>query len=470
MEGDGFTIREVSYNFTSTPTATDDDTKGFVIGSRWILDNGDLYLCTDSTSSSAVWELQSNIPTLQQIIGNDRELIDGNNFQGTFSGNANTGINVNALGNYAANDNQGSNVNAFGDGSANQNTGDNVNAFGNSASSENTGTSVNAFGDSSSIRNTGNYVNALGASSAYENTGTHVNALGAGAGFGNTADNVNIFGYNFGLGFENIFKNVNLFGFNSTADADNQTVFSKWISGTTRFLARLSFNNITANRKWELPDESGTIALTSIVSDTITNGVIDKAPSQNAVFDALALKQDKVSGVSDTEISYLDGVTSAIQTQLNNRKRRIITDTTSVVVSGTTGLVLAKTYELTAGTLSASGFLDVYMFSSRTAGGNAHSMGLYINTTNNFGTATLITTMATAGNFNPILPAKLQYILKDNLLISGLFSQTSGSNFPSSATRVSVACNNTSSSVWLFVGVTLASGQTITLEGVEILN
>lgn len=34
---------------------------------------------------------------------------------------------------------------------------------------------------------------------------------------------------------------------------------------------------------------------------------------------ALALKQDKVSGVSDTEIGYLDGVTSAIQTQLNGK-------------------------------------------------------------------------------------------------------------------------------------------------------
>jgi len=33
----------------------------------------------------------------------------------------------------------------------------------------------------------------------------------------------------------------------------------------------------------------------------------------------LALKQDKVTGVSDTEIGYLDGVTSAIQTQINSK-------------------------------------------------------------------------------------------------------------------------------------------------------
>jgi nitrogen fixation protein len=58
MQQDGFTIREVSHNFTITPTATDDSTKGFAIDSRWILDNDDIYVCTDATEDSAVWELQ----------------------------------------------------------------------------------------------------------------------------------------------------------------------------------------------------------------------------------------------------------------------------------------------------------------------------------------------------------------------------------------------------------------------------
>ena len=59
LEQNGFTIRETKYNFTFTPTVNDDSTKGFVIGSRWILDNGDIYLCTDATTATAVWELQS---------------------------------------------------------------------------------------------------------------------------------------------------------------------------------------------------------------------------------------------------------------------------------------------------------------------------------------------------------------------------------------------------------------------------
>jgi hypothetical protein len=73
MQQDGFTIREVSHNFTITPSATDDSTKGFAIDSRWILDNGDIYVCTDATEDSAVWELQvTDVQDLQNVtdIGN----------------------------------------------------------------------------------------------------------------------------------------------------------------------------------------------------------------------------------------------------------------------------------------------------------------------------------------------------------------------------------------------------------------
>lgn len=73
MQQDGFTIREVSHNFTITPSATDDSTKGFVIDSRWILDNGDVYVCTDATIDNAVWELQvTDVQDLQNVtdIGN----------------------------------------------------------------------------------------------------------------------------------------------------------------------------------------------------------------------------------------------------------------------------------------------------------------------------------------------------------------------------------------------------------------
>ena len=68
MQQDGFTIREVSHNFSVTPTVNDDDTKGFAVGSRWILDDGTVYVCSDSTEGAAVWALQgSSVPTLQEV-------------------------------------------------------------------------------------------------------------------------------------------------------------------------------------------------------------------------------------------------------------------------------------------------------------------------------------------------------------------------------------------------------------------
>jgi hypothetical protein len=64
MGDGGTTIREVSHNFTTTPVATDDITKGFIVGSRWLLDDGTLYICTDNTDDTAVWELQTAVTSV----------------------------------------------------------------------------------------------------------------------------------------------------------------------------------------------------------------------------------------------------------------------------------------------------------------------------------------------------------------------------------------------------------------------
>ena len=69
MEQDGFTIREVSHNFTTAPTVNDDITKGFAIGSRWILDNGNIYICEDDNIGVAVWELQTaGVPDATTVV------------------------------------------------------------------------------------------------------------------------------------------------------------------------------------------------------------------------------------------------------------------------------------------------------------------------------------------------------------------------------------------------------------------
>jgi hypothetical protein len=66
------------------------------------------------------------------------------------------------------------------------------------------------------------------------------------------------------------------------------------------------------------------INIDSQVSQTITDGVTDKAPSENAVFDALALKVDKVTGkqlstedYTTTEKSKLAGIEAGAEVNVN---------------------------------------------------------------------------------------------------------------------------------------------------------
>ena len=82
---------------------------------------------------------------------------------------------------------------------------------------------------------------------------------------------------------------------------------------------------------------NGTAWVNADVVTQVTSAIVDSAPATldtlnelaaalgddanfaTTVAGQIAAKQDKVSGVSDTEIGYLDGVTSAIQTQLNGK-------------------------------------------------------------------------------------------------------------------------------------------------------
>jgi hypothetical protein len=80
LQQDGFTIRETKYNFTNIPDEFDDITKGFIVGSRWILDNGDVYLCEDNLTGDAVWALVNTgiTPTLQQVTNAGNTIASGN--------------------------------------------------------------------------------------------------------------------------------------------------------------------------------------------------------------------------------------------------------------------------------------------------------------------------------------------------------------------------------------------------------
>jgi hypothetical protein len=60
-------LRESTNCFNLIPDANYDSTLRFQIGSRWVLDDGTLYVCADATVGYAVWNLISNVPNLQEV-------------------------------------------------------------------------------------------------------------------------------------------------------------------------------------------------------------------------------------------------------------------------------------------------------------------------------------------------------------------------------------------------------------------
>lgn len=75
--------------------------------------------------------------------------------------------------------------------------------------------------------------------------------------------------------------------------------------------------------------------------DGVTSAVQTQLNTKLATTTAASTYQPLVSGISDTEIGYLDGVTSAIQTQLNG-KQKTITVSTSDPSGGSDGDIWIK--------------------------------------------------------------------------------------------------------------------------------
>ena len=72
MDGNGTGIRQSLYNFNVTPTANEDSTKGYAVGSIWTLDNGNTYECTNASTGAAVWVLKTiSIPIEIQSAASD---------------------------------------------------------------------------------------------------------------------------------------------------------------------------------------------------------------------------------------------------------------------------------------------------------------------------------------------------------------------------------------------------------------
>jgi hypothetical protein len=207
--------------------------------------------------------------SLQNVLDNNHDLVNGNNFQGTNAGvgssarsdiiaigeDAGTNVvgdNNTFIGNNAGQSSIGSNNIAIGGTtlngtvydlsygvaignnalrSTNQDnivldivaignyagmdlySGSYINAIGSYAFNGGRGYQINAIGNLAAYTNTGDYVNAIGLSSATGNGGSDVNALGSGTAGSNSGNNINALGY--AAASNNTGDNVNALGRNA---------------------------------------------------------------------------------------------------------------------------------------------------------------------------------------------------------------------------------------------------------------
>ena len=133
----------------------------------------------------------------------------------------------------------------------------------------------------------------------------------------------------------------------SSTFSTNTTVNVTWDSGSLSNEAITNvYVGVMSKTNTSLPDSiitnakvdaSAAIAATKIHDGTVSNtefGYLNGVTS--AIQTQLDAKQGTVTGVSDTEIGYLDGVTSAIQTQLDAKQATITGAATTVTSSNLT--------------------------------------------------------------------------------------------------------------------------------------
>ena len=155
---------------------------------------------------------------------------------------------------------------------------------------------------------------------------------------------------------------------NSTANPSFGTSITFEGATADSYETTLQVTDPTADRTITFPDATGTVALTSDIAELsqdaidtaltagtgITKTYNDGANTLTLAVDTTAI-QARVTDVSDTEIGYLNGVTSAIQTQLDAKLASATASTTYAPLASPT---FTGTVTLPSGTVTSTMILD----------------------------------------------------------------------------------------------------------------
>ena len=174
-------------------------------------------------------------------------------------------------------------------------------------------------------------------------------------------------------------------------------------------------------------------AINAKVADTITNGVTTIAPSQNAVFDALALKQNVLSYTPYKNIQ-----------------------TSQTVHTGTTAETLIFTATIPAGAFNSTDIIRVLFGANKTTALGTFSLRLRVNTVNNIATAPTIGLM-TASASGQALIMQRNYNLNGGNLYGLNFVTGNLTDIVASGAGLSTTTLNPANLFYIFGTITLSN-------------
>jgi hypothetical protein len=179
----------------------------------------------------------------------------------------------------------------------------------------------------------------------------------------------------------------------------------------------------------------------TIIEDSITNGVTDKAPSQNAVFDALNLRQ-----------------------------RKLFNLTPQVTHTGTTAKTIIATYYIPANTFSNGDFLNFSALVTKVANISNTAHTLEINTTNTLTGATIISTAGfNTSNFSMKFKREMALNGGNIYLLNINNSTTNDQTIMGTASLTSTFTYNLAADLYFFVTCQLTNAtDSITYRGIQI--
>lgn len=142
------------------------------------------------TAQINIFEYGGGVPTLQEVLDNNHDLVDGNNFQGTNAGDNSDSINMIAIGEWAGSYTSVDDVINIGNFSGSNSSGSHCIYIGKNAGTDSSGDTSISIGADTGAYSTGKGCISLGQNAGYSNTGDDCISIGNNSGLSNTGDSV----------------------------------------------------------------------------------------------------------------------------------------------------------------------------------------------------------------------------------------------------------------------------------------